>query len=152
MSLSTTAKSQSIISDQSNSKVFRRVLEHKQEPLLLPPPYPRKERGTMDEKTKEDLRRKEDIRRMTEALTDQATIDQLSKTGMMARNKREELQAMIKRNSYNREEEMKKEQQIKEDEQIKDKDGDGDGDGKDAKGGNGEEDNPGDGQGGEKQD
>lgn len=89
---------------------------------------------------------KEDVRRMTEALTYQTTIDQLSKAGMVARNKREEMQAIAKRNAFIREEEMKKQQQ-----QIKKDKGKG-GDGKDDKGSSEEEDKPGDGQGGKKQD
>ncbi|KAM5347044.1 hypothetical protein ACJ41O_010049 [Fusarium nematophilum] len=44
-------------------------------------------KGTMDEETKEG------VRRMTQSLTDQKTIEQLSRAGMMAKLKREELSA-----------------------------------------------------------
>ncbi|KAF4440875.1 hypothetical protein FACUT_3091 [Fusarium acutatum] len=42
------------------------------------------EKKTMSEETREDLRR------MTVGLTDQATIETLSRAGMMAKNKREQ--------------------------------------------------------------
>ncbi|KAF5679570.1 hypothetical protein FDENT_8718 [Fusarium denticulatum] len=42
------------------------------------------EKETMSEQTREDLRR------MTVGLTDQTTIDTLSRAGMMAKNKREQ--------------------------------------------------------------
>ncbi|KPM35257.1 hypothetical protein AK830_g11310 [Neonectria ditissima] len=136
MSLSAAAKHPSIVSDQSTRESLEEEQQDQDQEQPSSPSRPQ-EPKTMDEKTKED------VRRMTEALTDQATIEQLSRAGMMARNKREEMQAIAKRNGFNRAEEKKKLQE----QMNKDKDKGGDGKGGDGKDGGGKDDDAKDGDG-----